>query len=329
MMAISQTMTAETDTVQTARPENSPMQAAGRLGRLAVINMTGEAHGKIGEQLARLGFDVTYLREGLGALDELKSLTDKVSALVLDWRSDDPKNSAFVEALAVKAAGLNLPVLVFAAASRPGDIEIVSAAGLRNILTIPCQLADLKNALAAVTVRPSVDRQENVFKFNCAASLVESCRFRFRTPDDVEKLAPLIAEILPYPERTVKGVSELMLNAIEHGNLEIGQERKSEWVARGVYQNELMKRLQTPPYSTRWAELIVNRRDNGVMVVITDQGCGFCWQDVIEVDAPEGSPVTDPCGDGLAQAARESFDELRFNVAGNKVIAFVSGENRV
>lgn len=47
------------------------------------------------------------------------------------------------------------------------------------------------------------------------------------------------------------GIAEPMLNAIEHGNLEIGHERKADWVARGINRSELAKRLATPPFSAR------------------------------------------------------------------------------
>lgn len=51
--------------------------------------------------------------------------------------------------------------------------------------------------------------------------------------------------------RAVTGIAEPMLNAIEHGNLEIGHERKADWVARGINRSELAKRLATPPFSAR------------------------------------------------------------------------------
>lgn len=297
-------------------------------GQLAIINRAGEPHGKIGQQLGRLGFGVVYLQEHISTLDKLSTLAGRLSAVILDWRSEDAKDGRFAEALAVKAAELGLPVLTFVAASRTNDIRIVSEAGMSNILPIPCQLADLKTALDTLVSRSWLDRQNSGFGLNDAAALLESCRFRFRTPDDVEKLVPLIAGIFPDPARTAPGIAELMMNAIEHGNLEIGHDRKGEWIARGIYRNELLKRLQTPPYSNRRAELILNRRDDGVMVVIMDEGCGFCWQDVIYDDPHEKGAVTGEGGEGLAKAKRDSFDDLRFNHVGNQVMAFVSDESQ-
>jgi DNA-binding response OmpR family regulator len=300
----------------------------GHTGRIAMINPTGDCQGKIGLQLKRLGFDVVYLREQASVVDSLSVLAGSISAIVLDWRAEGPKDGEFARALSRKAAELALSVLVFVASSRSDDIRVASDAGLSSILTIPCRLAELKEALESHIGSHSSGVDSPAIRLSDAAPLLESCRFRFRTPKDVEKLVPLISVFFPRSERTAPGITELMMNAIEHGNLEIGQDRKAEWVARGIYRTELLKRLQTPPYSHRWAELIVNRRDNGVMIVIMDEGCGFCWQDVIENSDAETGLVTGQSGDGLAKAKRDSFDDLRFNHTGNQVTAFVSGEDR-
>ena len=304
----------------------SPEASLERTGKVAIINSAGEAQGKIGQQLGRLGYDVVYLQEGRPALDALNDAMQDLNALILDWRGESAKDNGFAGQLASKAGKAGLPVLTFTADGRDEDARIARAAGLTDILAMPCRLADLKEALENTIEGEKYDRQERDFRLSDATALLESCRFRFRTPEDVDKLVPLIAGIFPDPERTASGIAELMTNAIEHGNLEIGQDRKADWVSRGIYRSELRKRLETLPYAHRWAELIINRQENGIMVVIMDEGCGFCWQDFIESDAPEPTLVTGQCGEGLAKAKRESFDDLKFNHTGNKVTAFVSDE---
>ena len=55
----------------------------------------------------------------------------------------------------------------------------------------------------------------------------------------------------------------------------------------------------------RWAEVIVNKRDDGVMIVIMDQGCGFCWQNLVRNEPAPAEAAADPDGQGRA-IARES-----------------------
>ncbi len=307
--------------------EDQPRSEAQQQYRIAMFNRSGAPEGKIAEQLTCIGCDLAFIRKEKAALDELDGLSDSACAVILDWRSDDTKCPHFAEALADKAAALGLPVLTLAAASRPEDMRIALEAGLSTIVSMPCLLADLKQALQTLIGRTQLCSAAPDFGLRDAASLIESCRFRFRTLDDVDMLVPMIARLFPEPERAAAGLAELMINAIEHGNLEIGHERKADWLARGIYRSELMKRMQTPPFSARWAELIVNRREDGIMIVVMDQGCGFFWQDVIRNDTLDARAAAQPCGEGLAKARRESFDDVRFNHIGNQVTAFVADQN--
>jgi DNA-binding response OmpR family regulator len=296
---------------------------------ILIISRSGEPNCKLDDQLRRLGYQVSHLREELDVLGTFDAQSGTVAAVILDWRSDEPKDRGFAEALAYQSSHTGLPVLTLAAGSRVEDIQLALEAGLSKLVTAPCQLGDLKTALDALAKRRRVSREAgDGLGFSDCMALMETCKFRFRTPEDVEQLVPLIARIFPNPERAAPGIFELMRNAIEHGNLEIGFDRKAAWVAAGIYQQELRKRLDMMPYAGRWAEVSINRRTDGVMIVIMDQGCGFCWQDLI---ANEGAAAQDVAAEpechGLAKAKRECFDALRFNQFGNQVTAFVAKES--
>ncbi len=310
--------------------EADALEAAGRCRArelcLVVINSTGSAQGKIDEQLQRLGFGLIHIREDLAALDDLDRYAANADAVLLDWRCEAEKSYQFADALARKCAEVGLPVLTLAASSRAHDIQLALEAGLSNLLSMPCQLADLKAAVETLGRHGRAAQEPASGDMDDAFTLLDNCRFRFRTPEDVDKLVPLIARMFPRPERAASGIAELMMNAIEHGNLEIGHERKADWVARRVYQNELLKRLHTPPYSTRWAEVIITRRADGVMIVIMDEGCGFCWQNFIGA-ADERKCASDTEAGGIAKAQRDSFDDIRFNHLGNQVTAFASRQS--
>ncbi|WP_088347396.1 MULTISPECIES: hypothetical protein [Rhodomicrobium] len=309
--------------------ERPPVEDHLGASRLILINKTGAPQGKLDEQLRRLGFLILHVQQGPDAMNEINLLAGSAEAVILDWRCEGAKDGPFAEALAHASALAGLPVLTLAAATRAEDMQLASEAGLADHLPTPCQLADLKAMLGEVVKKRRQRPEMSNLSLEDAVMLLESCKFRFRTPDDVEKLVPLIARIFPKPTRAAAGIAELMLNAIEHGNLEIGQERKANWIARGVYRAELAKRLNTPPYSTRWGEVIINRRADGIMIVIMDQGCGFCWQDLIKNPAAENGATAVAAGNGIAKAKSECFDDIRFNLQGNQVTGFVSTDNHV
>ena len=297
-------------------------------GHLLLISPDRAPPGKLEEQLRRLGFEVTPLQEAPEAVAVVQASVVAMDAIVLDWRSGGDKDPAFVAALVEAAANAQIPVLTLAADCRADDLRLAAEAGLEQHLCMPCQLSQLKAALMAMIVRPlRAAAPQPAINLDDAISLMENCKFRFRTPEDVEKLVPLLARLFPHPGRAVTGIAELMLNAIEHGNLEIGHELKADWVARGIYRSELARRLATPPFSALWAEVIVNKRDDGVMIVIMDQGCGFCWQNLVHNEPAPAEAAADPDGRGRAIARDIGFDRLRFSHLGNQVTAFVSRES--
>lgn len=292
--------------------------------RLWLITPCGTQQHKLGEQMARLGFTISLKDEDENAIRSLRAQKSEIDAVVLDWRQQSVKNAEFARSLASLCYELELPVLVLACADAAETIALAKEAGLANCLTAPCPLNELKTNLINLTsgmASPLESAPELDLPIADAFSLLQSCKFQFRTPEDVELLVPLLSRMFPDPDRSIAGIADLMMNAIEHGNLEIGHERKSEWIARGVYQNEFLKRLHTPPYSTRWGEVIINRRADGVLIIIMDQGCGFCWQNFVELEQPA---VVEANGHGIARATKVSFDEVRFNHQGNQVTAFVA-----
>lgn len=60
-------------------------------------------------------------------------------------------------------------------------------------------------------------------------------RFRFQTLEDARVLATHLARTCPEPERAVQGLQELMVNAVEHGNLGICYAEKGRYVLAGTW----------------------------------------------------------------------------------------------
>lgn len=144
--------------------------------------------------------------------------------------------------------------------------------------------------------------------------------FAFRTMDDARDLATMAAHATADPERTVLGLTELMYNAIEHGNLGISYAEKSVLLSSQGMAAEIARRLACTEYSGRQATLRIDRHAGETQFTIHDQGCGFDWQRYIEL-SPERA--FDTHGRGIAMAAMLSFDSLEYCGNGNQVICRV------
>ena len=153
-----------------------------------------------------------------------------------------------------------------------------------------------------------------------ALRLMQSAQFQFRTLQEAQALGFYLANCFPEPERVVNGITELMYNAIEHGNLGIGYEMKAKLSQQGNFETEIQQRLQTPGLGERIAEVAVTRQDGGIYLVVTDQGEGFDWKNFLKINPSRADQMH---GRGIAMANSISFDKLTYNDKGNKAVAFV------
>lgn len=113
------------------------------------------------------------------------------------------------------------------------------------------------------------------------------------------------------------GLREVMINAIEHGNLAITFDEKSKATASGTLHELIQQRLSNPLYANRKLHLKVDADESRVEFTVRDEGSGFNHQAMVQ---RAGGPVDNHSyhGRGLGFALA-SFDEVLFNETGNEV----------
>jgi CheY-like chemotaxis protein len=148
--------------------------------------------------------------------------------------------------------------------------------------------------------------------------MLHTGEFRCQTLSQIRQLTPFLAQLSPQPERAVIGLSELLINAIEHGNLGISYQEKSHLLAESVWSIEVERRLLLPENSQKWVDVEVERLQDQVTYLITDQGPGFDPSVYMDFDP---NRVTHSHGRGIAMSRLFSFDKLEFLGNGNQVRA--------
>lgn len=154
-----------------------------------------------------------------------------------------------------------------------------------------------------------------------AIGLIKSGSFRLQTLGQAEALTTMLSLACPDPSVVALGLSELLVNAIEHGNLQISYQLKSQLLESGRWEQEISGRLASAPYKDRHVEVTFERLPNRIDITIRDQGDGFDWRKFIEC-APSLS--TDKHGRGIAIAIAMGFNELTYNDKGNRVTATIN-----
>ena len=119
--------------------------------------------------------------------------------------------------------------------------------------------------------------------------------------------ATRIASLHPDPDRVEIGLTELLVNAVEHGNLGITYEEKASLLERGGFDAEIARRLALPSLAARKVEVTISRNAVALAIRIQDEGDGFDWLPYLDVD-PERALTYN--GNGIAIAREMSFDDL-------------------
>lgn len=212
------------------------------------------------------------------------------------------------------------PVIFQTAKTSVEDIAEGLEAGAHYYLTKPFDEKVLLSVIkTAVRDRQRYkNMQENLNTNKVLMGLLKTASFEFRTVDEARSLAALLCNTCPEPGKVVMGLTELMVNAIEHGNLGITYDEKSILNGQGTWSEEIDQRLSLPEYSKRRASIDFQLKCDAIEIIIKDQGEGFDWQKYMDF---EPSRVMDNHGRGIAIANKMSFSSVEYRGCGNEVMA--------
>jgi DNA-binding response OmpR family regulator len=216
----------------------------------------------------------------------------------------------------------HVPVVMQTAKAENQDIVEGLKAGAYYYLTKPYDGDVLKSIVRSAvndrlhekSLHESLREGQQIF------DLMNFGRFRIHNLRECNLVASQVAHLCPEPHRVVTGISELLINALEHGNLRIGYQEKSNLMRSGMWQIEVERRLNARENLGGFIELEFNVAADTVQIRIRDQGQGFDWTPYMDFDPGR---AFDPHGRGIAVARLSSFDDLEYIGVGNEVVATV------
>lgn len=215
------------------------------------------------------------------------------------------------------------PVIFQTAKASVTDIAEGIDAGAYYYLTKPFEeevlLSVIKTAVSDQLRFKEI--QQDLQKSNISMGKLTSACFEFKTLDDARSIATLVSNACPEPTAIVMGLTELMVNAIEHGNLGITYAEKSSLNESGTWGSEVNTRMQLVENIDKTASVNFVRHLNYIEITVIDQGEGFDWKKYMDFD-PER--VMDNHGRGIAIANKLSFSAVEYKGKGNEVCATLS-----
>lgn len=268
------------------------------------------------------GFRVTVCGDGLEAWQRLQEGGPAFDVILLDRGLPGMDGMDLLRRLKDDPALSRVPVVLETAQSDEHSVREGLGAGAYYYLTKPIQ-PDVLLAVVRAALEQAGELKEmleSVRQAERPMALLRQGTFRFRDLEEGRLLANYLARACPEPERVVQGLQELLVNAVEHGNLGIRYAEKSRLILEGLWHEEVLRRLTLPEYRDREVEVDFLRRPDRLQFTIRDQGQGFDWRGYLDF-APERA--FDLHGRGIAMAAKLSFDGLEYQGNGNAVLAWV------
>jgi len=268
------------------------------------------------------GYCVDSAVDGLDAWEKITADPSRFDLMLLDKAMPRLDGIGLLKRIKSDSRFIDLPVIMITGAGQKQDVVEGLAEGAYYYLTKPSAEEVLKRVIQNTLVESHNNRElrEKLRHQNSNLRIMRRAEFSFSTLQEAKELALWLANASTVAERTVNGYSELLINAVEHGNLEIDYAEKSQLLRDGRWKDEVESRLQRTPFSDRWVSVLMEKTRSSCSVTITDQGSGFDWRNYMSL-SPERA--FDLHGRGIAIAKAKSFDSLEYHGNGNVVVAIV------
>jgi two-component system, cell cycle response regulator len=199
---------------------------------------------------------------------------------------------------------------------RAGALDYVEQPIHEDTLALVLQRA-IHSLPATVDEAPGVDRLESVLVMGCDPNYVESTVTWL-----IQGTAMGLVEARQLHLRAA--LQELIMNAVEHGSLELEYYDKMDAMVEDRYDELIQERLQDPRLSNRLVTIraIYDKKQQRLTYKIADEGKGFDWQSRV-TSCSDVCPPGDASGRGIF-LVKSFFPDLSYNERGNEVMFTVS-----
>lgn len=272
------------------------------------------------KMLQESGFLMLTALTGVAAKQILEHRAGEVEAIVLELALPDMDGFELLRWMKAQASLTHVEVIAQSTRLRSDTIGKALECGAYFYLSRPFQSAQVqaivKAAVGASRLRRSLEQKAD--EVEDAFGLLTRGTFHLRSLREAELLSAHLGSAVGDPAKG-SALLELMINAVEHGNLEISYDDKSRLMAEGTLADEIERRLDLPEYASRQVQVEIEQKPSGFEVLIRDEGPGFSPERFFEV---EESRLFDSHGRGILFA--NAALQLEYLGRGNEVRATVS-----
>jgi CheY-like chemotaxis protein len=274
---------------------------------------------ELGGLLEDEGYELTTASDGDEGLARFRS--EAPDMVITDVRM--PRRDGLSVAMTIRQEAPKTPVTVITGHGNESMVLDALRAGVTDFIKKPVRFEDLSTALERMEAALRLARME-VAELPPSVSVWERT-WIYKLGNELSAIPLFVDVLLRHADaitdpRTAAELSvalrELLINAIEHGNLELSYEDKSRALETGSLLRVVAERSERPGMAGRSATVHVLRRGTTLTIRIRDEGPGFDWRSL--PDPTDPSHLLADHGRGVL-LARLSVDALTYNETGNEV----------
>jgi DNA-binding response OmpR family regulator len=283
---------------------------------LLIVDPCPETQARIAEHLQGRGFSIITATDPVAAL----AMVDMAAPNIVITDLFLPEGGGLALTKRLKSRREDCPVIAMTGDGSATTIIQALRAGAVDYLHKPVAVEELAHALqrarhilpAEMTDSSGVRRLEHIITMISHPDHI---------PHTVSWLLKTTGASLPENQRLhVRGaLQELLLNAVEHGNLEICYQDKQRAIAEDRFEQLVAQRLARRTLSTRLVTVHVLYEPGGksLQFRIADEGRGFQWRTYLR-RGMEACPCENASGRGI-YLVHSFFPQMTYNEAGNEV----------
>ncbi|MDO8842918.1 response regulator [Methylicorpusculum sp.] len=272
--------------------------------------------------LKELDYKIVTASNGQDALDLLNSDPHAYGLVILDKFMEGMNGIEVLKQIKDDPDLRILPVIMQTADTAPEKILEGIRAGAYYYLTKPFSaeklLSVVDNALSLY--RDTRLAREELINLKESLHRVNELSFSFRNRQEAREMTAFLSCAGNLNMAQEMGLMELLLNAIEHGNLAITYDEKTQLIRDNQLETEINRRLNLPEYADKTVTVKFKRNSSNLTFIISDQGSGFDWEPYLDMQLER---INDNHGRGIAMAKNMSFNELLYQGDGNVVHAII------
>jgi len=276
----------------------------------------------IKDSLASTGYEVTVAQDCFKGWTELERNSQEIEVVLIGSTISSMGGIQLLEKIKTHNEMAIIPVIMQTDTTSKKHILEGIKAGAYYHLSKPHDASVLISIVdaAIANYKERVALRSEINLIRKSISFIESGSFTFRTLEDAYDLTPFLAKFFPEPEKVTIGITELLVNAVEHGNLCISYEEKTSLRNDERWEEEVKIRQEMPDNIRKKVRVSYKKTNSEITLLIVDEGKGFDWKKYIEISPGR---ELDNHGRGIVMSMMMSFDSVEYRGTGNKVLCKV------